>query len=107
MTQKIQTITSRQDGFDNFQTKGKEQLATAATSITQLKAKTDLLDSQMIQQPFTGKIAFNCHRSSSLDVSSTTVVTYQGCDVDTTNGAFDKNTGKFKAKMSGTYWFHF
>ena len=44
---------------------------------------------------------FNC------SLSGNAVVNYQVCDVDTTDGAFDKDTGKFKAKKSGYYQFHF
>ena len=35
------------------------------------------------------------------------IVNYQGCDLDTTDGAMDQNTGKFTAKKSGVYYFHF
>merc|ERR1711862_478049 len=57
-----------------------------------------------VQAP-AGHIAFNCYRTSSL--SGSNIVNYQGCDVDTTEGAMDKDTGKFKAKKSGLYRIHF
>ena len=34
-------------------------------------------------------------------------ISYHGCDVDTTNGAMDKDTGIFKAKKRGIYSFYF
>ena len=35
------------------------------------------------------------------------VAPYQGCSVDTTDGAFDRRSGKFKAIVAGTYLFNF
>ena len=44
----------------------------------------------------------------SLEPSATTnPVTYEACDVDTTNGAMDKSTGIFTAKRAGIYQFQF
>ena len=39
--------------------------------------------------------------------SSSTPMTYDACDVETTNGAMDKTTGRFTAKIAGLYQFHF
>ena len=40
-------------------------------------------------------------------VSGPQIITYQGCDVDHTDGQMSKDTGKFKAKTTGVYQLHF
>merc|ERR1712110_1108293 len=89
----------------------KVQVASSATKITAMSQRiTDLNTKQ--QEQFTelrqsstgaGHIAFNCYRNTSFSGS----ISYSECDVNKSDGAMDKNTGRFKAKKRGLYRFTF
>ena len=40
-------------------------------------------------------------------LSGPQIISYQGCDLDNTDGQMSKDTGKFKAKTAGVYQLYF
>jgi len=129
-SEKIVALTNQLEPLKEFKIKGEEQLTRSASSIVdnsdqitaltnqleplkELKTKgeqqfTELqqkLDSKEARtETSTGKIAFNCYRTS---IFESGIVTYNGCHFDYSEGAMNYNTGKFQAKKAGLYKFHF
>lgn len=120
-TDKIVAIKNQLEPLEEFKTKSEEQMTKSASSIVansesivtlknQLQQKSDQITDLGTKvdlngaKTSTGEIAFDCYRTTNHDSG---VVTYNGCSVDTTGGAMDPNTGKFKAKRAGLYQVHF
>jgi len=115
---KIAAVTNRLEPLESFQTKGNEQLEDLTTKQRELQrvANAHLGEikekiEQAGTQPSTESIVFSCYRTTVFAPTSNSglpiPVPYSGCDVDTTDGAMDIGTGKFKAKKAGIYRLHF
>jgi len=126
---RLEKCEERTDALEAFKTKGQEQLAALATSANSIEENSKKIEGiigqlETIQElqtknkyqlptsayrsgglsgPLAGSIAFNCYQNSSRTAG---VMTYTACDVDTTEGGMDPNSGKFTAKKSGLYRFY-
>merc|ERR1711936_533586 len=122
---RLEKCEERTDALEAFKTKGQEQLAALATSANSIEENSKKIEgiigqletiqtfktkaneqlptsayrSSALTEPLAGSIAFNCYQTSG-------VMTYTACDVDTTEGGMDPNSGKFTAKKSGLYRFY-